>query len=270
VSDYIQITFSNLTAGKRDLLIALLSEAGFEGFEETEDGLSAFAPLEEFDESALRAIEEEQHVRAERQLVQEKNWNEEWEKNFEPVVIGDFCAIRASFHRPISGVKHEIVITPKMSFGTGHHATTEIMIRFLQQLPVKGKQVLDFGTGTGILAILAERCGAAGVTAIDHDDWSIENAAENMAVNQCSAVRVLKADNLQGLPAFDVILANINRHVLLANMAGLKQHLSRGGVLILSGLLRDDASIIAEKTAEQDLRLIEQKEYNNWIGMMLE
>ena len=186
------------------------------------------------------------------------------------MAIGRFCAVRASFHEPVPGVEHEIIITPKMSFGTGHHATTYIMIQFLQQLDIKGKRVLDFGTGTGILAILAERLGATGVTAIDNDDWSIENAAENIAVNKCTGIKLSKAGDLKELGHFDVILANINRHVLLANMLDLKQHLALGGVLILSGLLPDDAPVIEAKAAENDLGIFEQKNYNNWIGLLLQ
>jgi len=268
--DYFHIKFSHLPPEKQDLLIALLDDAGYEGYEEGPGFLSAFIPQEKFDEATLGAIEAQHQVIATKELVKEKNWNEEWEKNFQPVVIGRFCAVRASFHEPVPGVEHEIIITPKMSFGTGHHATTYIMIQFLQQLDIKGKRVLDFGTGTGILAILAERLGANGITAIDNDDWSIENAAENIAVNKCTGIKLSKAGDLKELGHFDVILANINRHVLLANMLDLKQHLTQGGVLILSGLLPDDAPVIEAKAAENDLRIFEQKNYNNWIGLLLQ
>jgi ribosomal protein L11 methyltransferase len=266
--DYLQIKFSNLPVEKQDLLIALLSDAGYEGFEEGPTFLSAYISQENFNDAVLDNIETQQEVVAAVEVIPEKNWNAEWEKNFEPVVIGNFCAVRASFHEPIGGVEHEIVITPKMSFGTGHHATTYIMIETMKQLPIKGKRVLDFGTGTGILAILAEKCGAAEVMAIDNDEWSIENAAENIAVNKCTAITLKKADQLQDLDEYDVILANINRHVILANMLDLKQHLRLNGVLVLSGLLPDDAPVIEEKAAANDLRIIEQKFYNNWIGLL--
>lgn len=268
--DYLQIKFSGLPADRQDILIALLSEEGFEGFEEGIGSLSAFIPEKQFDEKAFNSLLAKENLTAEKIIVAEKNWNEEWEKNFEPVIIDDFCAVRASFHRPIDGVEHEIIITPKMSFGTGHHATTHIMIQYMQQLPLKGKQVLDFGTGTGILAILAERCGATAITAIDNDDYSIENAAENIAVNRCTAIVLRKADKLQEMGKFDVMLANINRHVILANMGEMRQHLTKEGVLILSGLLPDDAKVIEAKAAEFDLRIIELKNYNNWIGLLLQ
>lgn len=268
--NYLQVKYTGLSPDQQDLLIGLLTQAGYEGFEEGQGFLAAYIPQENFDESVLKNIETQQQVKGSREIIEERNWNEEWEKNFEPVVIGSFCAVRASFHRPVSGVEHEIVITPKMSFGTGHHATTHLMIDIMQQLPIRGKQVLDFGTGTGILAILAEKLGAAAITAIDNDDWSIENAQENIAVNNCQAIELKKAENLAGLAQFDIILANINRHVILANMLDLRQHLRAGGVLILSGLLPDDAPVIAEKAAAADLRLIEEKHYNNWIGLVLE
>lgn len=268
--DYVQIKFANLPAEKQDLLIALLSDAGYDGFEEGIGFLSAYISQEDFNKDVLQDIEAQQEVVASMEVLPERNWNAEWEKNFEPVIIGNFCAVRASFHQPIGGVEHEIVITPKMSFGTGHHATTYIMIECIQQLSVKGKHVLDFGTGTGILAILAEKCGAASVMAIDNDDWSIENAAENIAVNNCTAITLKKADELQDLGKFDVILANINRHVILANMVDLKQHLTPKGVLVLSGLLPDDAPVIVEQAAASDLRIIEQKNHNKWIGLLLE
>jgi ribosomal protein L11 methyltransferase len=267
--EYLQIKFSNLPAEKQDLLIALLSDAGYEGFEEGSGFFSAFIAREKFDANTLQDIEAQQQVSSSKEVLAEKNWNEEWEKNFQPVVIGRFCAVRAPFHRPINGVEHEIIITPKMSFGTGHHATTHIMIEIMQQLPVKGKHVLDFGTGTGILAILAERCGAADVMAIDNDDWSIENAAENIAENKCTAIQLKNADQLHDLGIYDVILANLSRHVILANMPDLKQHLSPGGVLVLSGLLPDDAPVIEAKAAENGLRIFEQKSRNNWIGLLL-
>src|ERR1700754_5026182 len=171
--DYVPIKFANLPAETQDLLIALLSDAGYDGFEEGIGFLSAFISQEDFNKDVLQDIEAQQEVVASMEVLPERNWNAEWEKNFEPVVIGNFCAVRASFHKPIGGVEHEIVITPKMSFGTGHHATTYIMIECIQQLSLKGKHVLDFGTGTVILAILAVKCGAASVMAIDNDDWSI-------------------------------------------------------------------------------------------------
>lgn len=267
--DYIQIKFLDLPAEKQDLLIGLLSEAGYDGFEEGAGFLAAFISQEDFDENVLHNIEVQQQVNALREILPQKNWNEEWEKNFQPVVIGNFCAIRATFHQPVPGVEHEIIITPKMSFGTGHHATTHIMIQYLHEQPIKGKHVLDFGTGTGILAILAEKLGAAEITAIDNDDWSIVNAAENIAVNNCTGITLKKADQLKGLDDYDLILANINRHVILANMLDLKQHLRPKGVLILSGLLPDDRPVIEEKAAACDLRIIEQKNYNNWIGLLL-
>jgi ribosomal protein L11 methyltransferase len=157
----------------QEVLIALLTEIGYEGFEQEEALLKAFINKDAFDRAALEALLGEYGVEYEEQEIGERNWNAEWEANFQPVVVDGFCAVRAHFHPPMPEVEHELVITPKMSFGTGHHATTYMMLQAMRGIDLRGKRVLDFGTGTGVLAILAERLGAAEVVAIDNDDWSI-------------------------------------------------------------------------------------------------
>lgn len=248
-------------------MIAQLSELGFEGFEEGDQWLSAFIPAEQVHEEALADLIDGS-VTITREMIADRNWNEEWEKNFDPVVIGSFCAIRAHFHAPISTVQHDIVITPKMSFGTGHHATTSLMIGAMEHVNMVGKTVLDFGTGTGVLAILAEQLGAGKIIAIDNDDWSIENAAENIAVNSCAHISLYKADTLTLTGLFDVILANINRHVLLANMPIFKQHLTPGGVLLMSGLLFGDREIIELEANKYGLQLVKQEREKDWIMLL--
>lgn len=270
MADYLHYRFTGLSREQQEILMAQLGQWGFEGFEEGKDYLSAFVPAQQLDESAFVQWAEEENLTMEKEILQERNWNEEWEKNFEPVVIGSFCAIRASFHAPIFHAQHEIIITPKMSFGTGHHATTRIMVEYMEKLDLNGKTVLDFGTGTGILAILAEKCGAQQVTAIDNDRWSIENAAENTVVNQCSRIQLLQADSLEQFGTYDIILANINRHVILANMAALKQHLRPGGVCIISGLLKEDEPVIEAAAREHQLSIQQQVSCNNWIGLLLQ
>jgi ribosomal protein L11 methyltransferase len=156
-----------------------------------------------------------------------------------------------------------------MSFGTGHHATTFMMIGFMEQLDFVGKTVLDFGTGTGVLAILAEKQGAQAITAIDNDDWSIDNAAENIAVNNTTKIVLEKAHDLNKFNLFNVILANINKHVLLANMAAIKQHLTTGGVVIMSGLLAGDQTDIEHVAMQNNLKVVAQKQQNNWIALQL-
>lgn len=268
--NYIHLQFQHLSKEQQEILIALLSELGFEGFEEGTGYLSAFIPESQWSPELLDEITiGEGPLTYTTEVIAPRNWNEEWEKNFEPVVVHDFCAVRAHFHQPITNVQYEIVITPKMSFGTGHHATTFMMIEFMEQLDFTGKTVLDFGTGTGILAVLAEKQGAQAVTAIDNDDWSIDNAAENIAVNKATKIVLEKAHDLNKFNLFNIILANINKHVLLANMASVKQHLTQGGVLIMSGLLAGDRPDIEQAAMQHDLKIVEQKQQNNWIALRL-
>ncbi|WEK34373.1 MAG: 50S ribosomal protein L11 methyltransferase [Candidatus Pseudobacter hemicellulosilyticus] len=267
--NYLHFRFRPLNAEQREILIAQLSETGFEGFEESLDGLSAFIPEAQFEEDLLPGLLPDPNVQVSREVVAPKNWNEEWEKNFEPVLVHDFCAVRASFHAPIPGVAHEVIITPKMSFGTGHHATTFLMIEWMQELDLPGKTVLDFGTGTGVLAILAGQCGAEGVLAIDNDDWSIDNATENILVNNSRAVSIRKADHLDLAQKFDIILANINKNVLLGSMAALQEHLADDGILVMSGLLAGDKQDITQAALQQGLQLTGAKDKNGWIALKL-
>jgi ribosomal protein L11 methyltransferase len=226
---HIQISIQ--TVDWQDLLIALMSERGYEGFEQEDALLKAFIPEEHFDREWLEELLTAHGLNYTLERIEEKNWNAEWERNFQPVVVETFCAIRAHFHEPISGVEHELVITPKMSFGTGHHATTYMMLRSMQGMDMRGKRVLDFGTGTGVLAILAKRLGAKEVVAIDNDDWSIANAKENIAVNGCDEVVVLKMDRVAALGGvFDIILANINKHVIVDQLGDLVQQLAQGAL----------------------------------------
>jgi len=255
----------------QEVLIALLAEIRYEGFEQQEDVLRAYVSEEQFDQAALEGVLGQFGLGYTRQQLAERNWNEEWEKNFQPVVVDSFCAIRAHFHEPIIGVEHELLITPKMSFGTGHHATTFMMIRAMRDLPLQGKQVLDFGTGTGVLAILAERLGAGKVMAIDNDDWSISNAQENIENNGCNIVIVSKLDSLSKLDAgFDVILANINKHVILAEMAAMGQHLGMGGVILLSGLLEDDYKDIENEATRNNFSISVRTTKGAWICVKME
>jgi ribosomal protein L11 methyltransferase len=200
-------------------------------------------------------------------VIKATNWNQLWESNFQPVVVDDFAGIRASFHEPIKGVRYEIVITPKMSFGTGHHATTCLMIRQMCEIIFSGKTVMDFGTGTGILSILAEKMGAASIIAIDNDEWSITNATENLEKNICSKIKVEKADSAAGEKSYDIILANINKNVIIDNLSTLVKQLEPGGILVLSGLLASDEAAILYETGK--LLLIPGKKMleNGWISL---
>lgn len=269
MNDFVQITFNNISAEQQELLIAHLSEAGYTGFEESENELKAFIPGEIFDKLFLHELCSRYHLFFKEERVPSQNWNALWEANFQPVIVDDFVAIRASFHEPISNVEHEIVITPKMSFGTGHHATTYMMIHQMRDIDFKGKSVLDFGTGTGVLAILAERLGAKKIVAIDNDDWSIENATENIHMNKCASIEIRKADSLKEMGKFDIILANINRNVILDNMGDLASQLNQEGLLLISGILVEDKEDILINAKFFDLKLKHEEERNNWLSLNL-
>lgn len=249
---------------QQEILISQLSELGAEGFEQTDDRLLAY-----FNEHTFQSYEVNQLLQG-RDLhtttITEQNWNAVWESNFQPVVIGDFCGIRAEFHEPIPNVRHELVITPKMSFGTGHHATTHMMVAHMETIDFRGKHVFDFGTGTGILAIMAEKLGAARVSATDIDEWSMENAQENAARNQCSHISLELTDQLpEG--NFDIILANINRNVILHYLPALRKILKPGGQILFSGLLTSDEETIREACAQAQLQFVDRSERMNWIAL---
>lgn len=265
--NYIKVTISGQDQDSKDVLVANLSEFGYEGFEELPQLLHAFIPEELYDERVLQEVL--QGAAFSKETIGPQNWNALWEQDFQPVYVGDFCGIRASFHEARVGVKYDIVITPKMSFGTGHHATTFMMVDWMQELDIRSKKVLDFGTGTGVLAILAEKMGAESIVAIDNDDWSIDNAKENIATNHCSRIDLQKADHLALKQEFDLILANINKNVLISQMPSLKQHLTNGGVIILSGLLAGDRGAIEEEANRNNLYISGQKQKDGWISLEL-
>ncbi len=260
---YTQIEINTSEQALTETLIARLAEIGFDGFEELANGLKAFIPSNGLDRLALKEVLN--GLEFEETTIEKQNWNQVWESNFEPVQVADFVGIRASFHEPMIGVEHEIVITPKMSFGTGHHATTFLMMQAMRDLQLQGKTVLDFGTGTGILAILAEKLGAESILAIDNDDWCIENAAENIQINQCRQIEIVKADNAKIDSRFDFILANINKHIILENIPYLGNSLKSGGYILLSGLLVDDEPDILKACQSVDWKHQFTKEKNGWI-----
>ena len=254
------------TEQEQEILISQLEELYANGFEQTQDALIAYFPENNFESYAVNGILKNYQYSI--TTVEEQNWNAVWESNFEPVVVEDFCAIRAEFHQPITNVSYEIVITPKMSFGTGHHATTYMMIQQMKDMDFTGKHVFDFGTGTGILAILAEKLGSEKIQAIDVDDWSIENARENINRNGCSKINVELSSQLPA-QQFDIILANINRNVILQYLPGLKEILNNEqGELLLSGLLVSDKEDIMKACMNQGLKLIKELERNNWISLL--
>ncbi len=224
----------------REELIALLSNSNYDAFEEGETELMAFIGEESFDEEALSGTLRRYGLNYTHQSIRNENWNALWESNFAPVEVEKFCSVRAHFHSPNTKVRFDIMITPKMSFGTGHHATTYMMISQMENINCREKIVCDFGTGTGVLAILAEKMGAARVVAIDNDEWSIANAKENLHNNGCQAVHLQQKEGFDTGGKFDIILANINKNVILLNAEKMVAAVTAKGYLLLSGLLQTD------------------------------
>jgi ribosomal protein L11 methyltransferase len=254
----------------RDELIARLSIEDYDAFEESENELSAFIAEDIFNAAALDKIFSIYPLEYKLTVIKDQNWNALWESNFQPVVVGDFCAIRAHFHPRFTDKQHEIIITPKMSFGTGHHATTYMMISEMSKFDFKNKHVADFGTGTGVLAILAEKLGSKLVWAIDNDDWSIENAKENVEKNNCQQVLIEKAEGFFPTIKFNIILANINRSIILQHIDGLLFGLNINGELLLSGLLREDEDDIVTAFKQRGLYHRSTVERDRWICIYLE
>ncbi len=265
MSNYIQISFKNIQPGQKDILIAQLADAGYDGFEETENNLDAFIAEENYNRNELENLIAVYKLDFTKTEIKSENWNKIWESDFHPVVVDDFVAVRADFHEPITSVQYEIIITPKMSFGTGHHATTHMMMRQMREIDFKNKSVFDFGTGTGILAILAHKSGAASVTAIDNDEWSIKNAEENFQKNNCNTIILKQTDAALPGQTFDIILANITKNIILENFLVLSQQLNKNATLLLSGLLEDDEEDIVKESGKYSLFPGTRLKEGNWL-----
>jgi len=266
MGNYIQIRFTDVGPEQREQLVAFLSEAGYEGFEEQDFELNAYITDKKYDGLILNELAYKYQLSFSKIVIPEQNWNKVWESNLQPVVVDNFVAIRANFHKAIPHVKYEIIITPKMSFGTGHHATTYMMIEQMKEIDFEGKTVLDFGTGTGILAILAEKLGAEKIYAIDIDPWSIQNAQENIVFNNCSRIDLLSGSIPE--KKYDIILANINRNVILDNAGVLASTLERYGQLIISGLLDEDEKGVTENFSSYLLYSKKKYSKNKWISLL--
>lgn len=254
-----------------EILIAELGNAGFESFVETETGVTAYVQKQDWNNEILADISildsNEFEITHDFHEVAQTNWNAEWEKNFNPIIVDNLVSVRAPFHENPK-VKYDIVIEPKMSFGTGHHETTHMMIQHLLQLDVKDKKVLDMGCGTGILAIFAEMKGAKPIDAIDIDNWCYENSIENAERNHCSAISVYEGDSsLLKDKEYDIIIANINRNILLNDMGIYTSCLRENGVLLLSGFYEEDIKTIDEEVAKYGLIFDNKIERNKWVAL---
>ena len=253
-----------------EILIAELGYAGFESFVETENGVSAYIQKDEWNAHILDAIQilqsDEFTIEYTSEEIEQVNWNAEWEKNFDPIEVDGLCAVRAPFH-PKTETKYKIIIEPKMSFGTGHHETTHMMLQYILENDFSDKTVLDMGCGTSVLAILAEKRGATNIDAIDIDTWCVENSKENIARNNCKSIHVQLGDaGIIPKQKYDVVIANINRNILLTDMIHYKESLLEGGELYLSGFYSEDLPLIKEACNKLGLRFVDNKERLNWIA----
>ncbi|WP_374402011.1 50S ribosomal protein L11 methyltransferase [Flavobacterium sp.] len=254
-----------------EILIAELGEKAFESFIETETGISAFVQKELWDTNILEDIQilsnPEFKISYTFEEIEQVNWNEEWEKNFEPIDVDGKCHVRAPFHEK-TNAEFDIVIEPKMSFGTGHHETTHMMIQHLLETNLVGKKTLDMGCGTAILAILAEMKGAQPIDAIDIDNWCYLNSIENAERNNCKHISVYEGDaSLLKGKKYDVIIANINRNILLNDMQQYVDCLNENGILFLSGFYTEDIPVISESCTTKGLTYVKQFERNNWVAL---
>jgi ribosomal protein L11 methyltransferase len=254
-----------------EILIAELGYGGFESFVETEEGVTAYIQKDDWNANILDEIQilnsNEFEITYTFDEIEQTNWNAEWEKNFNPIVVDELCAVRAPFHEPFD-TKYDIVIEPKMSFGTGHHETTHMMMQHILKNDFTNKSVLDMGCGTGVLAILAEMKGASKIDAIDIDNWCNINSLENVERNNCKNITVYEGDaKLLVGKRYDIIIANINRNILLQDLKQYAACLSDNGILFLSGFYENDIKIIEGKCNNYMLKLVETIERNNWVSL---
>lgn len=255
-----------------DLLIAVLAEIGYDVFEEQPHQLHAYIEKSLYNEAELDAVLTQyfpdQYPERTLEEMPVKDWNAEWEKNFQGITVDDFCEILPPFKTASGAAQHTVFIHPKMAFGTGHHATTRMVVKQLARLEVAGKKVLDMGTGTGVLGILASQLGAAEVLGIDIDEWSYQNALENVAINQVDNMKILRGD-ASAIPGefYHVIIANINRNVLVADAPTYVNHLTPDGTLILSGFFTIDEPELIARFAEYGLEPLNRFEDQNWSSL---
>ena len=273
---YLEVTFtvSPVSETANDIIAALAAELGFESFVESEQGTIGYVPINLYDEQALNeALADfpmpDTQVTFTTCEMEDKNWNEEWEKHFfEPIVVDSRCVIHSTFHRDYPKADFDIIINPQMAFGTGHHQTTRLIISYLLDIELSGKTVLDMGCGTSILAILASMRGAKALTAIDIDEWCVNNSIDNLALNDINNIKVFQGDasSLASEGPFDVVIANINRNILLADMQYYVARMNQGGEIYFSGFYESDLPMIQAEAERLGLRYISHRVEKEWTA----
>lgn len=266
---YFEIVIETYSSEECEMLIAELSEINFYAFEQHGNSLKAYIEEKDFDEEKFKEILPDKRIFT-KNIIEDQNWNEQWERSVQPVIIDDLVAIRPSFHEPVKDVKYDLIITPKMSFGTGHHDTTCLIIKLMEQINFHNKTVLDFGTGTGILAILAEKMGASEVIAIDYDEWSIRNTIENIEANDCKKVLVEQKSDLKGIKPVDIILANINLNVLTNEASAISSLLNSGSLLLTSGFLLKDEMEMQNIFGSKSVVKKQVEQSNGWLSVLFQ
>ncbi len=271
MTNYIEYKFKvTETEPWNEIIIATISELPFESFVENVDGFDAYIPSNQENEAEIKEVLfslENVDFTYTRKEIEQENWNATWEENFTPILVNDQCLIRAEFHETIENIPYEIIIQPKMSFGTGHHSTTHLMVEYILETEFKGKDILDMGCGTSILAILAMKKEANYAECIDIDEWAVENSIENGKRNGVSLDAKMGDNSLLGTKHFDVILANINKNILLAQIPSYINVLNEGGDLFLSGLMEQDFDDILAFCTEHNLTFVSKKQRNEWIAL---
>ncbi len=277
MQDYIELRIDSTPCNENitDLLAAFLCDVGFESFVSDTSGLTAYIKKELYEEANIKEIIDNfpmtAHMQYNVEEVKGEDWNEEWEKNyFQPIIIGNRCVVHSTFHKDIPVAEYDIVIDPKMAFGTGHHSTTSNMMKYILDSEMEGKSVIDMGTGTGILAILSKMRGASKVTGIEIDPFACENAIENVALNHVD-VKILCGDatTLEKLEPADYFFANINRNVITDDISNYAKSLKSGGIMYLSGFYKEDIPIVSASATKENLELVSTLEDNNWVALKL-
>src|SRR6187549_998198 len=260
-----------------EILMAEVGEVGFDTFMETDDGFEAYVEKENYNKELLLSIKEKYKQQTPlvfyQDRIEKQNWNEEWEKNYEPIIVDDRCLIRADFHKIEKKYPYEIIITPKMSFGTGHHQTTYLMIKNQLDIDHQNKRVMDAGCGTSILSVMAAKLGAREVEAFDIDEWSVSNGKENIEVNRCANIihqQLGKLSDFSFEGKFEIILANINKNVLLDEMELYKNLLQPGGLLLLSGFYTSDIADLLREANPLGLQEVRRDEKETWAALLLQ